>query len=555
MTGCQSVMGRDVSAPLWRLLVSALLAVAVLNVGCVPAIANWLSELEHAAESGAENTGVRAVEKAMRQAAELARGIKKGLPRATLKPSLDGSFRLTDEANRVIFSFRPGEKIVLATGFATWQIVVPEALLAHSQGIVRSLLEQADLHVAVAGSDGIWPLRLERVGERTAIVIDASPTLSLTPEAFARRGALEARAAASLVERMRVIPLIPAEDVVGVGQFRDQVARLAGIPDSRDAALRMLAESDRNLIVVTGHVEDDAFVVRPAVGPAFTVPFADIQRAADGTQSEVLMLGCRVACAAPYSGPVKDIYQADVIGVLSDLDTKGTALALLQRLSEKVGPLLIQEDHGGFRVIEAAFAQGQNSAAVRSGAFVARLALHGMAPEGRSWLAALSGFGAWDFVALICRTILIGSLLGWIATLLLGVGPVRAWRLIREDRAERLGLDDTLAPIRGRSLALYAVFGPWVVIGNAMINLGALFLSMGMLLASPVGGIVAWTVAIGVTADLRRRWPSLQFGASTPGRTRRLDADGPTAAADDLHRRSARRRLGLGVLAECARAE
>lgn len=340
----------------WR-TAAAIVAVAALGANAAPANADWLGFLDRASS----DVQRRLTGNATRDAADLARGLVPGLPRATLKPTLDGGFRVSDGYGHVIASIRPGEDLATVSGLAGRRIVIQNAILTHNPDVVRSLLERPDLRVAVDGDGRLWDLRLQPFGDRNVIVVDASPTLSLTLEAFARRSGLEGVAVASLVERMRVIPLIASDDVLGIGQFRRRVARLAGIPDSREAALRMIAESGQNLIVVTGHVEHDAFVVRPATGSGFTVPFADIQQAADAGRSKVLFLGCRVACENPLSGPLKDIYQPDIIDVLSDLDTTGNALSLMQQLSQKVGPLLIQEDHGGgFRVIDAAFARGQD---------------------------------------------------------------------------------------------------------------------------------------------------------------------------------------------------
>jgi hypothetical protein len=290
------------------------------------------------------------------------------------------------------------------------------------------------------------------------------------------------------------------------------------VPDSREAALRLIEGSNQNLIVVTGHVEDNAFVVRPASGSGFTVPFVDIQRAADATRSQVLLLGCRIACATRFSGAVTDIFQPDVIAALSDLDSTGDVLSLLRHLSEKVGPLLIQEDQGGgFRVIDAAFARGQDSKLTRRGALLVRLMLQVGPSGGVPVLATLSGITLAMFLDRALAVLVIVLLLPWVLVLLLDVGPVRAWRLIKEDRAERLGLKDKLARIRGRALPVYAFFGPWVVITRVAIIFGALFLSIFLLIASPIGGIVAWTVAISATINLRKRWASLGTGEATPG--------------------------------------
>ena len=484
-----------------RIVAAAVVAMGVLCVGIAPAAANWFSFLEDVAGDAA-----RLAAKAAREAAELARGIPPGLRRATLRPALDGGFRLADDEGQVIAAFHPGDHLAAAADLAAHLILIPEAVLTRDPGIVRAVLEQTNLHVAVVSGDGLWPLRLEHLGARTAILIDAAPTLSMTPEAFARRGTLESLAAAALIERMRVIPLIPSDDVIGVQAFRDRVARLAGVPDSREAALRLIEGSNQNLIVVTGHVEDNAFVVHPTTGPGFTVPFVDIRKAADATRSQVLLLGCQVACTTPFSGAVTDIFQSDVLPALSDLDSTGNVLSLLGHLSKKVGPLLIQEDQdGGFQVIDAAFARGQNSKLTRRGALLVRLVLQVGPAGGAPILDTLSGITLGMFLDRAAAVFVIVPLFGWLLVFAFGVGPVRAWRLIKEDRAERLGLKDKLARIRGRALPVYAFFGPWVVITRVAMIFGALFLSIVLLIASPMGGIVAWTVAISATINLRRR--------------------------------------------------
>jgi len=52
-----------------------------------------------------------------------------------------------------------------------------------------------------------------------------------------------------------------------------------------------------------------------------------------------------------------------------------------------------------------------------------------------------------------------------------GIGPSRAWRLIREQRAAVMELEDTLAPIPDHVSWLYFALGPWSLIVSSIITI------------------------------------------------------------------------------------
>ena len=201
-------------------------ALAAALVFIAPARAGLLSFLGHAGEDAAHLGEMQAA----RMAANLARGISEGAKRAAVEAT-SGGFRVIAEDGSPLAVFRPEEgQAAGLLALTDRQIMIPERLFAKRPDMVRFLLARPLHAVVLADDGGLWPLRLAQVGAQETILVSASPTLSLTVGAFARRSALEHLSPAPLVRRMRVIPLISSEDPVALAAFRGSVAKAVAPP-------------------------------------------------------------------------------------------------------------------------------------------------------------------------------------------------------------------------------------------------------------------------------------------------------------------------------------
>jgi len=455
---------------------------------------------ERSAERAAKGAAKGAVEETAQGAAKLPGSKQK---RAVLETADRGAFRLVNQDdNSLIAEFRPETEAAAAIlASPAYQIVIPEHLFAKRPDVAAWILRQTNLHAAVLAGDGLWPLRLERFAEHQEILVEASPTLGLTMQAFAKRAALERLSAGPLVRRMRVVPLISRADPVAVAAFRDVLMQAATPPAGRAEALRLVSQSREKLLVITGHVEADAFVVRSPTGAEeFRVPIDEIYRAAEAAHSEALLLGCRVACATSHTGPLRDVTADAVIHALASVDPAANAMSFLQQLSGHAGPLLIQDDHrGGFLIIDDADARWRN-AKWAAGTEPVRLAIQ---PTGQNVSAVFAEDGEWDarpVLTILAKVLLAGpfiAVLGWpVLMLCFGMGPEGGWREIKKQRSLTLKLEDELAPIPDRAILLYLAFGPWVPINNAIVKLATLAMNSILLIHCPLGAVAIVIVAL-----------------------------------------------------------
>jgi len=229
---------------------------------------SWLDAISGAAEREGAN--------ALRTAAKLGRDLGKEEKRAILESGDRGTFRLTnpDDGN-LIATFEPDT--VSSLGLTGYVVVIPEQLLNTQPEVVRRLLKEPGLKSAVAADDRLWPLRLESIPGQEALLVEASENLGLTTKAFEHRAVLERISSGPLVRRMRVVPMISRADPVAAAAFREGVPQASTLPADRTDALGLIGRNREKLLVITGHVEGEAFVVRSLSGEEeFRVPINEI---------------------------------------------------------------------------------------------------------------------------------------------------------------------------------------------------------------------------------------------------------------------------------------
>lgn len=468
-------------------VMAALLAAAPAHAGILPVLGGVTKKTISVSErqalkiarAAAMRAGLAATDKAVLVEATSAGGLR----------LLDVETGLGRDLGELIAT--GGLKTTLAS---VKRIVVPEGLVASHSDQLKSVLRHATMPAAVFTDDGaLLPLRLQQLAGREVVLVEVGDKLAMTSEAFGRRSALKALSAQPLLKRMVVLPLVSGEDVVVARAFKSGVRKATAPPATKAEALNIIRRNREALLVVTGHVEGADFVVRTPMGQeAYRLPIAELHAAAEGTKSEVLLLGCQVACAVAHTGPLQNITADAVIRALQGLDPDQSAFQFLNTLADHAGPLLIQEDHrGGFILIDDAVTRASDKAWSRTVSPV-RFAVD--AATGSEIFVQSSRIWSWGRVfALIGSGLLfilivlaVAPILGWIYAPLLGLGPKGVWRSVKKERAAVFAGIDELDPVPWPSRAAYVVYGAWVPV---LQRLGALLLLLGLILFATVSWV------------------------------------------------------------------
>jgi hypothetical protein len=111
-----------------------------------------------------------------------------------------------------------------------------------------------------------------------------------------------------------VIALVARTDVVQRAEFIERLGSQVRFVDDDASLLAALARARQQLVVIVGHVEEDAFVVRGADDAILmSHKIASVHQAIDEARSVALLMGWGVACKVPSSGPTAEIDAFDVI--------------------------------------------------------------------------------------------------------------------------------------------------------------------------------------------------------------------------------------------------
>ncbi|WP_147707710.1 hypothetical protein [Microvirga massiliensis] len=340
--------------------------------------------------------------------------------------------------------------------------------------------------------------------------MSSSANVAMTAEVFGKRAGLQRLSAGSLISRMQVVPLISRQDAVGAKSFGNGTFG-ARPPASREDAIKLIGGAREKLLVIVGHVEEPDFVVRSLTGKEeYRIPIDEIYTQAKEAQSEVLLLGCRVACVSTRTGPLVDIAAEDVVVALSAVDPEKSALSLIETLANKTGPMLIQDDHrGGFLLIDEAASRSAN-AKWNYGSVFARMTLPYVSGTetgtGASALSAPQTLGstiAQGFLIVTAALIFL-PLSGWVLVILFGIGPRRAWHMLKEWRATILELDDPTSPIEGVAIPIYATLGPLMLVALILSRIGLLGIGGGLFVACMPSGLVMLLLPAFMHMRLRR---------------------------------------------------
>jgi hypothetical protein len=321
-------------------------------------------------------------------------------------------------------------------------------------------------------------LFLAKRGGREALVVRMGETITLSPEAWARRGLLQQSLMHDLAARLKVIVLVDRTDLVQRRAFASRFGKKVVFVDSNEALGKALADARNRLVAIVGHVEGDHYVLRNAGNKTVVdVPISSIHRQIDETRSIALGLGCNVACAVPGSGPTTVIDALAVAKGLSLAAEVKTPLQFLDELASNLGPFHVDTDmFGRLRAVSTEHVRGSDRLA--QGAGVTTRVLFARSPT-TPLTASDVAAGAFTAVLLIPQLMLLFFLVGWLGPFLFGVGPRRTWQSTKENYAEFAGRpEDKIDEFLPWERPLLIILGPAALLGQLAIMLPIMLLNI-----------------------------------------------------------------------------
>lgn len=412
--------------------------------------------------------------------------------------SAESALRL--RPNSGVISISQSDKITLATlgasGVATatfssvddliagmkavvGDILVPDEFIASNDSLVKRLVAEKPNASRIIDADGrTASLVLHGVEEGTELAIKVSPQVTMSPSAWAARGLLEQNIMAGLIGRMRVIALVPKSDQVQRGLLRQRFGKSVRFVEDSVGLEQELNRTEKRLAVILGHVEGDSFIVRNAANEVvLDTKIGTVQDILDARRSVALLMGCRVACATPLSGPTQVIDALDTVDGIVKGSSVRTPLEFIEAVATEIGPMHIQSDLlGRMRVVSTSHIT-KTERAVRFGAPVARVLIprtlsHPLTPS--------YAFSSIAFYAFMSAFMIIAS---WVMLLFIGITPARGWSLGAENYAVVSGrTEDQIEQLSRIEVAALYTFTPAVIFLNIIpyFCLGALFFFTGI---------------------------------------------------------------------------
>lgn len=363
----------------------------------------------------------------------------------------------------VTFTYSNFDELINGLGAVAGDILIPDEFLASHYGLVRRVIMEKPKASRIIDADGtIASLGLRSVGKGTEIVVNPSSMVSMSPNAWAGRGILQQNIMAGLIERMRIIALVPRTDPVQRLFLRDEFGDSVRFVEDTVTFERELARAEKRFVVLIGHVENDCFVLRNSAGQVIlNTELRRVQDALYANRSVALMMGCRVACTPTLSGPTQVIDAiATVHAIKSAADLK-TPLQFIEAVALRTGPLHIERDLMGRMQVVSDMQATQTETAVRVSAPVLRVFI----PKPLSQPLTI----AYTLVAvsyfLLMTVYIIGA--SWIMLLFLGMTPARAWKLGKDLYASTSGRrKDQIEQFSRIELTVLGVVTPAIFILN-----------------------------------------------------------------------------------------
>jgi hypothetical protein len=436
-------------------------AVLILLVAIVlPSRTASASFLSHLLEGGLEVAGKSALRAADR-ASVIAAVRGAGTKAAGLAVDDAGVLTLTKWTGGA-----PGATIVLQSADDIARVardlggslyVTPEVLTHHADHLKALLqMEPKPVHVVSSTPSQRATIELKTHARGADLVVRKSDRLTFSPDAWARRGLLEQELMGDLARRLQIIVVAPRIDVVQHNAFLKTFGSRVAFVDSDARLTAALANARQRLVVLVGHVENDAFVLRGSNNAVvLEQKLEEVHRAIGEAHSVALLMGCNAACNLALTGPTQLIDAFDVIQGLSRATTTSTPMAFLDQLASKVGSMHIDTDLlGRLRAVSAVPKTASDRAA--TGASFGRV----LFSSELSSPLTLAG---------LARALVVGvplaAIMGWVMLFFFGLGPRRAWRLIKETYASANGRGEhEIETLSKTEKFLLALFGPAIQI-------------------------------------------------------------------------------------------
>lgn len=389
-------------------------------------------------------------------------------------------------------------------------LLLPAEVAAEHPWLLREVLEQRRGLTELVDADGMpAPVKLAQRGGAQAVVVQIGPSVTISPQAWLRRGILEQDLMRDLASRMRVVAIVDRTDQVQRQAFKARLGDKVVFVDSREALREALHSARKRLVAVVGHVEGDRFVLRDA-GSRVVIdePIAGIHRQIDVAHSVSLALGCNVACMAPGSGPTAVIDAMRVAKAIGASSDARTPLQFLGALASEVGPLHVDIDlYGRLRAVSEANVRASDRAVGAAG--MTTRVLFAREPAAPLSVADAASTLYMVLVAIPLMVVFM-SLFVWLLLFFIGMGPRTTWRTVKSnfavfcDRGEEQ--IDRLGPWERPLLIVFGPLGVALQVGG-------------------VGVVAAANAATGLLACLL--FP-LFLG---PGRRLQIDPDGAAMGA------------------------
>src|SRR5215813_248987 len=342
-------------------------------------------------------------------------------------------------------------------------LVTPEVLGKHGSEL-KALVETQRISIKVTEKDSTTiPVELQMHAGGPDLVVRKSERLSFSPGAWAKRGLLDQPLMKDLASRLRVIALVPATDVVQRARFIERFGSRVVFVDKEAEMTAALKQMRQRLVVVVGHVENNAFVVRaPDNAILLKHEITNVHQAIDAGESVAVLMGCDIACKVPASGPIEAIDAFQVLDGLTGGITGKTPMEFLTVLADTVGPLYIDTDVLGRLRVASAAATHFSDRLARGGPIIRVLFASELSPA-----TTLT-----EMVATVILAVPMFWIFGWIALIPLGISPRVVWRTIKENYASSVGRDESEIEYLSKieRVLLYA-FGPAALVVVMAVNL------------------------------------------------------------------------------------
>ena len=438
-----------------RLVVLVLLL--ALSLSAAPSRADWLAALVRLGK--ADGPSLHLPHPTPRRPGE-----------AALRLDRDGSVHVTTarDSGLVAETLLSTDDLPGALQNVPGDILVGPADIDADPSLLKRIVAAAPDRVRLVAPDGSdVRLGVRDMGDGLLQLVAAPDDhLSLSLQAWKRQDILSARIMADLVDRSRVIALVPETDQVQRQLLRRHLGDRVGFVATEADLDAELSAATRRLVIILGHAEDGRFVLRGSRGEILIDRSVDkVQARIDSGHSVALLMGCRIACAATRSGPMADIDAIQTALALGSRRAFDTPLDFFRHLAAVTGGLHIEIDAlGRMTGVATANLSASPRAVLATASLRLLVASHPKPPVTAYRLASSS--------LLTVLIIAAAAVLGWIAPLLGGLTPWKAWRMVVEGYVLATGRAEVDAlPLGVSERVLLFLVGPITLVAGWLAGL------------------------------------------------------------------------------------